>query len=214
LETETPIKMNKLSFLKEQKQQSFNKNRKRLVKTFENQDICKTILILLKKAINLIKKRKSLLAYFFAAGSGVIVQYLVGTSYCIGRLGMTPTAGYSIGFIVSFPVGFILSKIFAFNSRKSGNTKREMLKFSIVLIFSYLITVYGALLSLNVLTAFFGDFKMQIPFKSKEFSPVGTISHFAGMGFSFIFNYFTHKKFTFVETGLFDKIKDYKNSRV
>ncbi len=168
----------------------------------------------MKKAINLIKKRKSLLAYFFAAGSGVIVQYLVGTSYCIGQLDMSPTAGYSIGFIVSIPVGFILSKIFAFNSRKSGNTKREIIKFSIVLVFAYLITVYGALLTLHLLTAFFGDFKMHIPFKSEDFSLIGTISHFAGMGFSFIFNYFTHKKFTFVETGLLDKIKDFKNSRV
>ena len=168
----------------------------------------------MKKASYLIKKRKSLLAYFFAAGSGVIVQYLVGTSYCIGHLGMSPSAGYSIGFIVSIPVGFILSKIFAFNSRKSGNTKREMIKFSIVLVFAYLITVYGALLALHLLTALFGDFKMQIPFKTKEFSLIGTVSHFAGMGFSFIFNYFTHKKFTFVETGLFNKIKDYRNSRV
>jgi putative flippase GtrA len=167
----------------------------------------------LKKAASLIQKRKSLLAYFFAAGTGVIVQYLVGTSYCIGHLGMSPTVGYSIGFIVSFPVGFILSKIFAFNSRKSGNTKREMIKFSMVLVFSYLITVCGAVLSLNLLTAFFGDFKMHVPFKREEFSPIGTISHFAGMGFSFIFNYFTHKKFTFVETGLFDKIKDYKKQR-
>jgi putative flippase GtrA len=168
----------------------------------------------LKKAVKLIQKRKSLLAYFLAAGCGVIVQYLVGTSYCIGHLGMSPASGYSIGFVASFPVGFILSKIFAFNSRKSGKTKREMIKFSIVLIFSYLITVYGAIISLNLLTATFGDFKMHIPLKKEEFSPIGTISHFAGMGFSFIFNYFTHKRFTFAETGLFDKIKDYKNSRV
>ena len=168
----------------------------------------------MKSTSNLLQKRKSLLAYFFAAGSGVIVQYLVGTSYCIGHLGMSPMAGYSIGFIVSFPVGFILSKIFAFNSRKSGNTKREMIKFSIVLVFSYLITVYGALLSLNLLTAFFGDLKMHIPFKTEEFSPIGTISHFAGMGFSFIFNYFTHKKFTFVETGIFDKLKEFKKSKI
>lgn len=168
----------------------------------------------MKKAASLIQKRKSLIAYFFAAGSGVIVQYLVGTTYCIGQLGLSPTDGYSIGFIASFPVGFILSKIFAFNSRKSGKTKREIIKFCLVLVFSYLITVYGALLSLNVLSNLFGDFKMHIPFKKQEFSPIGTISHFAGMGFSFIFNYITHKKFTFVETGLFDKIKDYKKQRV
>jgi putative flippase GtrA len=167
----------------------------------------------LKKTKKLLKKRKTLIAYFFAAGSGVIVQYLVGTTYCIGYLNLSTKLGYSIGFIASVPVGFILSKIFAFKSRKSGNTNREMLKFLIVLFFSYLITVFGADFTLKLLTHFFGDFKMNLPFTRKEFSPIGTISHFVGMGFSFIFNYFTHKKFTFVETGLFDKFKDYKKTR-
>jgi hypothetical protein len=32
------------------------------------------------------------------------------------------------------------------------------------------------------------------------------------MGFSFVFNFFTHKKFTFVETGIFNKIKALKNT--
>jgi putative flippase GtrA len=188
--------------------------KKRFVKTFENQDICKTILYLLKKATNLIKKRKSLLAYFFAAGSGVIVQYLVGTTYCIGHLNMDPPTGYSIGFIASIPVGFILSKVFAFKSRHSGNTTREMIKFGLVLFFSYIITVSGSTFALKCLTYLFGEIKTKIPFTNNDFSLTGTMSHFVGMGLSFIFNYFTHKKFTFVETGLLDKIKDFKNSRV
>lgn len=167
----------------------------------------------LKKITEFLESKKSLIAYFFAAGCGVIVQYLVGTTYCIGHLNMKPTTGYSIGFIASVPVGFILSKVFAFKSRNSGNTSREMIKFGIVLFFSYLITVFGSDYALKTLTYIFGDLKTKIPFTDTEFSPIGTLSHFTGMGLSFIFNYFTHKKFTFVETGLFDKIKEIKNNK-
>ena len=166
----------------------------------------------MEKTKAFIKKKKSLFGYFFAAGSGVIVQYLVGTFICIRYFGMPFKTGVAIGYIVSVPVGFILTKIFAFEAKKSGNTNREMLKFLIVLIFSFLITTFGADFSLKTLTYLFGDIKTNIPFTNEVFSPIGTISHFAGMGMSFVFNYFTHKKFTFVETGLFEKVKSIKKS--
>ena len=79
--------------------------------------------------------------------------------------------------------------------------------------FSYIITVSGSTFALKCLTYLFGEIKTKIPFTNNDFSLTGTMSHFVGMGLSFIFNYFTHKKFTFVETGLLDKIKDYNLTR-
>ncbi len=167
----------------------------------------------MKKITEFIKSKKTLIAYFFAAGSGFVVQYLVGTTYCIGHLNVKPTTAYSIGFIASIPVGFVLSKVFAFKSRNSGNTTREMIKFGITLFFSYLITVNGSNYALKTLTIIFGELKTRNPFTNTDFSLIGTLSHFTGMGLSFIFNYFTHKKFTFVETGIFDKIREIKRNK-
>ena len=91
-----------------------------------------------------------LFGYFFAAGSGVIVQYLVGTIICIRFLGFPFEKGILWGFIISFPVGFILAKIFAFKAKGSGNTRREIIKFLMVVIISGLITVKGSYYSLII----------------------------------------------------------------
>ena len=162
--------------------------------------------------INLIKRYKAFFGYFFAAGTGVIIQYIVGSIICIRYFGTSLETGVALGFIISFPIGFILSKVFAFAAKQSGNTRRELIKFMMVIVISGLITVKGAVLSYDALTYLFGDFKYTLPIVNHTFSPVGTISHFAGMGFSFVCNFFTHKKFTFVETGIFDKIKALKNT--
>jgi putative flippase GtrA len=161
----------------------------------------------LKKHIN----RKSLIGYFFAASTGVLVQYIVAQMICIRQFNIPYETAILIGFVVSFPVGFILSKIFAFQAKKSGNTRREMIKFLMVLVVSGFITVKGSALSLYILTSLFGNIKATIPIINQEFSPVGSASHFAGMGMSFIFNFFTHRKFTFVETGILDKIIGNRN---
>lgn len=148
-------------------------------------------------AYQILKRRKTFIAYFFAAASGVVVQYVVGTIICIRYLGLPFNAGVSWGYLAAIPVGFFLSKNMAFDAKESGNTKIEILKYLVTLVFSYIITVQGAALSLWSLTQLFGEVTMRIPFTSEEFSPIGTCSHFAGMGFSFIFNYLAHKKFTF-----------------
>jgi putative flippase GtrA len=144
------------------------------------------------------RNRKSLLAYFFAAGSGVLVQYVVGTIICIRYLGLPFATGVSWGYITAIPVGFILSKNFVFDAKKSGKTLTESIKFVITLVISYLLTVYGAELSLSLLTTWFGDVRTTIPMTDSHFSPIGTFSHFAGMAISFVFNFVAHKKFTFV----------------
>jgi len=162
---------------------------------------------------NIFQRYKPLFGYFFAAGSGVIVQYLVGTIVCIRFLGFPFEKGILWGFIISFPVGFILAKIFAFKAKGSGNTRREIIKFLMVVIISGLITVKGSYYSLIILTNLFGNIKATLPLINKEFSPIGSISHFSGMGLSFFFNFFTHRKFTFVETGLYNRLLEFNNSQ-
>jgi putative flippase GtrA len=144
------------------------------------------------------RNQKSLFAYFLTAASGVVVQYVVGTIICIRYLGLPFNEGVSYGYLAAIPVGFILSKNYVFDAKKSGNTGKEVGRYIITLIISYLITVKGAQYSLEFLTHAFGDFKTNIPLTDLHFSPIGSFSHFAGMGFSFIFNYLAHKKFTFV----------------
>jgi putative flippase GtrA len=144
------------------------------------------------------RNRKSIFAYFFAAGSGVLVQYIVGTVICIRYLDLPFASGVSWGYIASIPIGFVLSKNFVFNAKKSGKTEKEIFKFIVTLLISYLLTVYGAASTLYLLTHWFGDITISIPFTASHFSPIGTFSHFAGMGLSFTFNFVAHKKFTFV----------------
>ncbi|MFT7434935.1 MAG: putative flippase GtrA [Algoriphagus sp.] len=144
------------------------------------------------------RNQKSLIAYFLTAASGVIVQYVVGTIICIRYLDLPFNDGVSYGYLAAIPVGFILSKNYVFNAKKSGKTRKEVGRYIITLIISYFITVKGAQYSLDFLTHTFGDFRTNISFTELHFSPIGSLSHVAGMGFSFIFNYLAHKKFTFV----------------
>ncbi len=151
-------------------------------------------------------KNNPLLGYLFAAGSGVLVQYFVGSFICIRLLGLPFERSVLIGFICSIPVGFVLSKVFAFDSRKSGNTRRELVKYGVSLLLSALITTKGSSLVLSLLTRNFGAGQMTLPIFDYSFNWIGTFSHFAGMGLSFVCNFFIHRHFTFSETGLFDKI--------
>jgi putative flippase GtrA len=151
-------------------------------------------------------KSKPFLGYFVAAGSGVIVQYIIGSMLCIRYLGLPRQQSILIGFLCAIPVGFILSKNIAFSSRRSGRSIREILKYIVPLSISGLITVFGDTFSLRVLQTLFGEGLVTLPVIGYSFNLIGTISHFAGMGFSFVFNFFTHKYFTFAETGLFEKI--------
>lgn len=153
------------------------------------------------------KKNKNFVGYFIAAFCGVIVQYLVGTTLLINFLGWSSAKAFWVGYIVSIPVGFFLTKLLAFDAKNSGKTQREIVKYLITLVVSGCITVYGAEFSIKVLNAWFGGRLLTIPFTNYQFSPAGTIGHFAGMGMSFIFNFFIHKKFTFNQTGIWDRIR-------
>ncbi len=156
----------------------------------------------------IIKRNRSFLAYFIAAGSGAILQYIIAT-LCGKYLNFSLRLSAATGFIVSFPLGFLLSKVFAFKAKKSGNTKREMIKFVMATVISFILTVQGSHYASVFLTSKFGIVFYTIPFINYRVDPIYTFSLFFGMGLSFIFNFITHKRFTFVETGIYDKLKSY-----
>lgn len=161
----------------------------------------------MRHLINIYNNHKDFVGYFVAAFTGVIVQYIVGTTILINYFDQDPGLSYAIGFIVSFPVGFFLTKLLAFDARKSGKTQREFIKYLLTVVISGFITVYGSLYSVKLLLYLLGDSTVKIPFINYSFTPAGTIGHFMGMGMSFVFNFIAHKYFTFHTTGLYDKMK-------
>lgn len=161
----------------------------------------------LSQLVQIYEKNKNLVGYFIAALSGVIVQYLVGTVFLINYLGWKPELSFAIGFVVSFPVGFVLTKLLAFDAKDSGKTQREVIKYMLTVVISGFITVYGSVYSVKLLSYLLGDFTVKLPVLGNEVKPAGTVGHFMGMGMSFVFNYIVHKKFTFAQTGIWDKLK-------
>jgi putative flippase GtrA len=161
---------------------------------------------LLGIAQSVFRNYKNLLGYFIAALGGVIVQYLIGTTLLVNHLRWETVHAFWVGYIVSIPVGFVLTKLLAFNARRSGQTRREMLKYLITIVISGCITVYGADASIKILMKIIGPEERTLPYLNYTFRPAGTLGHFMGMGFSFIFNFIVHKKFTFHTTGLWDKL--------
>ena len=153
---------------------------------------------------------KDLIVYFLIAGTGAAVQFVSGAFF---RNYVGFYASVSLGYIVSFVVGFFLTKMFAFDARNTNKTRREMVKFGIVASISFGITVGFAALTLKILhSSDPNDYIYQIPYsfipeKYKEVNVTEASSTLVGMGFSFVSNYILHKTFTFKSTGFYNRAK-------
>jgi putative flippase GtrA len=156
--------------------------------------------------------RKDLIAYFLVAGTGAAVQILAGS---LLRDHMGPDESVAVAYVISFFVGFTLTKLFAFDAKKSGQTRREMVKFGMVALLSWGITVGGFRLALNLFNSWHpAPVRLQLPisFPSAKFWNINVKEFSAllfGMGASFVSNYVMHKRFTFKSTGFYDRIKAY-----
>jgi len=153
---------------------------------------------------------KDLIVYFLIAGTGAAVQFIAGSFF---RHYTDFYSSVSLGYIVSFFVGFILTKLFAFDARNTNKTRREMVKFGIVACISFGITVGFAALTLFILHASNPvDVIHRLPssfapLQSRDINVTEASSTLVGMGFSFISNYILHKTFTFKSTGFYDRAK-------
>lgn len=152
--------------------------------------------------------QKDLIAYFLVAGTGAAIQ-LFSSSYLQGQFGISYNDSIIYSYIIGFVVGFTLTKLFAFDARKTSKTRREMVKFLIVAVISLGITYYFSTGSLYVATEILHIpiHEWRIPFTLKTVNINQMFCYGIGMGFSFISNYILHKTFTFKSTGFYDRLK-------
>lgn len=123
--------------------------------------------------------------------SQILYRYVFGFSF-----------GTSVffGYLTATVVSFIPTKRFAFSAGKTGNTKREAIKFLIIALIALLVQVYVSAFTLKfVAEPLFPGSGIQF-WREKG-------SHVVGMGLSFLANYFGHKLLTFRSTGVYDKIR-------
>jgi putative flippase GtrA len=155
-----------------------------------------------------IVNQKDLLAYFFVAGTGALVQLLT-SSLSQDWFGLTFNQSINIAYPVSLVVGFILTKLFAFNVRNTNQTRREMVKFVMVAIFSWGVTWVFAVGSLTFATDILQIpiYRLQLPLGHKTINVNEMTCYIIGQGFSFVSNYLLHKTFTFKSTGFYDRLK-------
>jgi putative flippase GtrA len=149
--------------------------------------------------------KKDLIAYFLVAGTGALVQLICGSIF---RDFMNYNAALTWAYVVSFVVGFVLTKMFAFNARNTNQTRREMVKFLVVSAISLGITVGMAHVGLALIRGMYPqDIRLDSPFGKNQFNISELSGQFIGMGCSFVSNYFLHKTFTFKSTGFYNRLK-------
>jgi putative flippase GtrA len=151
--------------------------------------------------------KKDLVAYFLIAGAGAIVQLVCG-GLLKDWFKLNYEATILPAYFISVIVGFTLTKLFAFDARKTQQTNREMVKFLMVATFSGFVTWFFSVMSYKFLQTFMSDFYIQIPFAYKKINVTQILTTTTGMGFSFISNYVLHKTFTFKSSGFYDRFKD------
>ena len=150
-------------------------------------------------------KYKQLISYFLIACSGVIIQLIV-SSITQNFFGFSFELSIATGYVIAFIIGFFLTKVFAFNQRHSKNSFREGIKFLLVSFISGFITVKGAFYCKYFLDQWGIFGKDQLVF-NKSIDIAGLISHFFGMGMSFVVNFVSHKHFTFKTTGIYHNFR-------
>lgn len=151
---------------------------------------------------------KDLVAYFFVAGTGAFIQ-LLSSSLLKEWFGVSYGVSIVYSYLIGLVVGFVLTKLFAFNARQTNQTRREMIKFFMVALFSWGITVAVTLgaqyIAENMLHV--ETYRLRVPFGTKRININEMAYYLTGMGFSFISNYVLHKTFTFKSTGFYDRLK-------
>ncbi|PWJ58823.1 putative flippase GtrA [Dyadobacter jejuensis] len=149
---------------------------------------------------------KDLIAYFLVAGTGAIVQ-LICSSLIQDWFNLSFQQSIWPSYMLSFVVGFTLTKLFAFDARRTNQTRREMVKFLMVAIFSGFVTDLGTRIAYYFSNAYFQVYTYVLPGSSKEVNINEMACYIFGMGCSFISNYILHKTFTFKSTGFYDRLK-------
>jgi putative flippase GtrA len=105
-------------------------------------------------------------AYFLIAASGALIQLVVGSVSQSWFL-ITFREALTLGYIIASVYGFFVTRIFAFSAKNSTKSRREMIKFSMVAMLSFLITVHGAAILYSESVLWLGEYRILIPFSVK-----------------------------------------------
>ena len=151
--------------------------------------------------------RKDLVAYFLIAGTGALIQLLAG-ALIKDWFHLAYEASILPAYFISLIAGFIMTKLFAFDARKSQQTRREMIKFMMVATFSGFVTWGFSILPYHFIQSNYNDLLVKIPYSFKKVNVTQISTTLNGMGFSFMSNYVLHKTFTFKSSGFYDRFKD------
>ncbi len=149
---------------------------------------------------------KDVFAYFLIASSGALVQLLIG-SISQSWFSITYREALTLGYVAASVFGFFLTRIFAFTTKNKTRSRREMIKFSLVAVLSFFITVYGSAALYSVSLLWFDQQRLLIPFSVKHVEVNKLGSQLICMVFSFVSNYILHKRFTFSNTGFYERLK-------
>lgn len=142
---------------------------------------------------------KSFFSFFLTALLGASVNF-VSQIFYRKFFGFDFSTSVFLGYLTATVVSFLPTKRFAFSAGKTGNTRREAVKFLIIALVALLVQVYVSAFTLKyVAEPLFPNPDIQF-WREKG-------SHVVGMGLSFLANYFGHKLLTFRSTGVYDKIR-------
>jgi putative flippase GtrA len=150
--------------------------------------------------------KRDVIAYFFVAATGASINLLIG-SVSQSWFAISYKEALILGYLIASVFGFFLTKIFAFSTRNATKSRREMVKFSMVTVLSFLISVYGANELYLLSVKWVGEFALIIPFSVKTVQLNKLICQVTAMGVSFLSNFILHKRFTFADTGFYERLK-------
>ena len=173
---------------------------------------------------------KNLMVYFLIACAGV-TSNIIAATFLRRQLGMGYGSSIVLGYLTGMVVGFVLTKLFAFNARNSGNMTREAVKFFMVSMVALCVTWFFSELLLRFVNFYFqrypstqfhlealvGDVTTMvddvtgIPIRL-AFIDRQLFSHMGGICFGFFANFFGHKYFTFKTTGYYERFLGKKES--
>lgn len=173
---------------------------------------------------------KNLAVYFMIACAGVTSNVVAATllrrQFAVGY-GSSIVLGYLTGMVV----GFVLTKLFAFNARNSGNVTREAIKFFMVSMVALCVTWFFSeviLRFVNYYFSYYPDAQIHLEALVGDLTQVASdvtririrltfidrqlFSHIGGICFGFFANFFGHKYFTFKTTGYYSRFLEKKKT--
>lgn len=169
------------------------------------------------------KSVRNFAVYFSIACAGV-ASNLITATVLRREFGMGFGSSIVLGYLTGMVLGFILTKLFAFNARNSGNMTREAVKFFMVSMVALTVTWVFSELIKRILDFWFGHYPTTqallealvfditrmirdvtgVPL-SLAFVDRFLFSNLGGIGFGFFANFFGHKYFTFKQTGYYHR---------